>query len=99
MQNGSVGVICPQATPAWEAITEEYALYILNGTYNSFNYTSALLQLEAELEAAEASPPAVDPRTTEDCLFLDVIVPTAIFDNANNKHRRRSGAGAPVLLW
>ena len=97
MNNGSVGVICPQAGPAWEAITEVYAEYILNGTYNSFNYTQALLELEAEIATAPPSTP--DPRTTEDCLFLDVIVPKAVFDNANNKHRRRSGAGAPVLLW
>lgn len=37
--------------------------------------------------------PAVDPRTTEDCLFLDVVVPKAIFDNAGK------GKGAPVLVW
>src|ERR1700753_3884957 len=37
--------------------------------------------------------PPVDPRTTEDCLFLDVVVPKAIFDNAGK------GSGAPVMVW
>lgn len=37
--------------------------------------------------------PQIDPRTTEDCLFLDVVVPKKIFDNAG------SGSGAPVLVW
>ena len=35
----------------------------------------------------------MDPRTTEDCLFLDVDVPKNIYDNAGN------GKGAPVLVW
>lgn len=35
----------------------------------------------------------MDPRTTEDCLFLDVVVPKRIFDNAGQ------GSGAPVLVW
>lgn len=35
----------------------------------------------------------MDPRTTEDCLFLDVVVPQAIFDQAG------SGEGAPVMVW
>ncbi len=37
--------------------------------------------------------PPVDPRTTEDCLFLDVVVPKTIFNNAGQ------GSGAPVLVW
>lgn len=35
---------------------------------------------------------APDPRTTEDCLFLDVISPKAILEN-------KSGKKAPVLVW
>lgn len=38
------------------------------------------------------SLPPQDPRTTEDCLFLDVVVPREVF-----KQRRR--AKAPVLVW
>jgi hypothetical protein len=35
--------------------------------------------------------PPIDPRTTEDCLFLDVIVPEKIFDAQD------SGSSAAVL--
>lgn len=35
----------------------------------------------------------MDPRTTEDCLFLDVVVPKAIYEAAG------TGAGAPVMVW
>lgn len=46
-------------------------------------------------EHANRSSPASssDPRVTEDCLFLDVIVPKKVFD------RRGTHAGAPVLVW
>ena len=37
--------------------------------------------------------PPVDPRTTEDCLFLDVVVPKTIYDSAG------SDQGAPVMVW
>ena len=37
--------------------------------------------------------PPVDPRTSEDCLFLDLIVPSSVFGN------RKNGSGAPVLVW
>ena len=36
--------------------------------------------------------PVRDPRETEDCLFLDIVVPQRIF-------AKKSGPGAPVLVW
>ena len=39
-----------------------------------------------------ADIPPVDPRTSEDCLFLDVLLPKGIWDT-------RKAAGAPVLVW
>ena len=39
----------------------------------------------------------MDPRTSEDCLFLDVVVPTSIFKEAIP--RKQPGKGAPVLVW
>lgn len=41
--------------------------------------------------------PLQDPRTTEDCLFLDVVVPETIFKGASNTTNDTSGA--PVLVW
>ena len=46
--------------------------------------------------------PSADSRTSEDCLFLDVFVPTKIFNSTkkNGRHNRKNEtAGAPVLVW
>jgi carboxylesterase type B len=37
--------------------------------------------------------PPINGEETEDCLFLDVVVPRKIFDS------RSSSKGAPVLVW
>ena len=34
----------------------------------------------------------VDPRTSEDCLFLDVLLPKKVWETRNHSH-------APVLVW
>jgi carboxylesterase type B len=61
-----------------------------------------------------SSLPSPDPRASEDCLFLDVIVPTTIFNSSGAPKRRgvpqdvecdpglpckEIPAGAPVLVW
>src|ERR1700743_3872330 len=68
VNNGSVGSICPQASPAWSLIGFEFAIAYAKGL--PFNFTAAVAALES---ANLSSTP--DPRTTEDCLFLDVFVP------------------------
>lgn len=70
--------ICPQAFPGWENI----ATAVLSGQNIS----------ETEVPPfTTADIPPVDPRTSEDCLFLDVIVPTAVYENQTG--------GAPVVVW
>ena len=44
-----------------------------------------------------SSLPPVDPRTTEDCLFLDVVVPGSILNQSSSQ--QQPGKGAPVLVW
>ena len=39
--------------------------------------------------------PLNDPRITEDCLVLDVLVSKKIFDNRNTENN----PGAPVMIW
>ncbi|KAL4935565.1 Alpha/Beta hydrolase protein [Aspergillus oleicola] len=39
-------------------------------------------------------PILMDPRASEDCLFLDVVVPKKIFETSGKKMK-----GAPVLVW
>ena len=44
--------------------------------------------------------PPQDPRVSEDCLLLDVMVPRRIFDNGTAPSApRNSSAGLPVLVW
>ncbi|TKA66081.1 hypothetical protein B0A55_09460 [Friedmanniomyces simplex] len=87
VQTGLPARICPQADPAWLLIAETYIPEYLAGqtvfNASSFNLSSS----------SGGGLPVQDPRTTEDCLFLDVVVPEAIFNNAGK------GYGAPVLVW
>src|SRR5256885_16020390 len=89
LNNRSVGSICPQASPAWSPIGKGFAIAYTQGI--PFNITAA----EAALAAANLSS-TPDPRTTEDCLFLDVFVPKHIF---NNRASAGKGKGAAVLDW
>lgn len=89
VNNGSVGSICPQASPLWSAIGFNFSLAYALGL--PFNFTAA----EAALAAANLSS-TPDPRETEDCLFLDVFVPKHIF---NNRSSAGKGKGAAVLVW
>ncbi len=57
--------------------------------------SATLAYVNAQVEGAEsaltiATAPALDPRTSEDCLFLDVIVPENVFEK---------NTSAPVLVW
>jgi len=68
------------------------------GNASTFNYTAAVLATNAA--AAVAAPYAPSAQETEDCLFLDVVVPKRIFDNGNNLRKKQAGmGGAPVLVW
>ncbi|KAL2847166.1 alpha/beta-hydrolase [Aspergillus pseudoustus] len=45
-------------------------------------------------KVTNAGPVLMDPRASEDCLFLDVVVPKKIFEASGKKKK-----GAPVLVW
>ncbi|KAL9600988.1 MAG: hypothetical protein Q9219_002810 [cf. Caloplaca sp. 3 TL-2023] len=91
VDDGSIGRVCAQAIPAWEAIAAQFVPAYLTG--QPFNVSDA----EAALDAAASSEPFIDPRTTEDCLFLDVVVPEQILSKASNSSSSKQGA--PVLVW
>ncbi|KAL8702647.1 MAG: hypothetical protein Q9201_004172 [Fulgogasparrea decipioides] len=92
IDQGLVGRICPQATPAWQLIAQQFVPAYLAG--KPFNASAAEASIAA---AAAASPLPLDPRTTEDCLFLDVVVPERVFSQASNS--TSNDTGAPVLVW
>lgn len=106
---GSFSPICPQAYPGWITVGEAFATAFAEKNETAFNYTAAVAAAEAA--AASAPPYMPSPQETEDCLFLDVMVPQSIFDSANSsssrlhqrewnqRHSRATSGGAPVLLW
>lgn len=87
VQQGLPDRICPQADPAWLLIAGAYIPEYLAGQKN---FTPSEF---SNLTSSSGGLPPQDPRTTEDCLFLDVVVPENIFNNAGK------GYGAPVLVW
>ena len=86
IETGEIDRICPQANPAWLLTANLFVPQYLAG---KTNFTTA--DFNATSSGSSASLPAQDPRTTEDCLFLDVQVPKSIFDSGNSS--------APVLVW
>lgn len=84
VNNGSVGRVCPQSTGNWSLIAQQFYPKYLSG--QSFDYDTAMAALPS-------SPMAVssDPRTTEDCLFLDVLTPQKVF--------KQNVTGLPVLVY
>ncbi len=89
VNQGTVGRICPQASPAWSLIAGQIVEAFALG--KPFNVSAAGA---ASANGSSTLPPQ-DPRTTEDCLFLDIIVPQKIFDRSGNKEK----SAAPVLVW
>ena len=87
-----MGRICPQGTPEWLQVGSQFLAAYVKG--QPFDFTAANTTAAATASSAAEKPP-IDPRTTEDCLFLDVIIPKQIFDSA----RANNTSGSPVLVW
>lgn len=84
--------MCPQATTEWTVFAESFLTVNLTGKPS--NLTEADLDRMNNSLTAATLPP-MDPRTTEDCLFLDVLTPKSVYDNKD----KNQGKGAPVLVW
>jgi cholinesterase len=80
--NGSKAVTCIEAIPAWGNTT---VAWLTNGT-EAFNISAGYQPPDI------TTLPLQDPDASEDCLFLDLMVPKAVFDNAGH------GVGAPVSV-
>ncbi|UKZ97137.1 uncharacterized protein TrAFT101_011905 [Trichoderma asperellum] len=93
IQDGSIGKVCPQATPNWLAMSTLFDTAFANHQL-PFNVT------QANETISRLPPPSQDGRITEDCLVLDVLVPQKIFD-ARNTYKKgvKPTKGAPVLVW
>lgn len=90
IDQGKIGRVCPQANPGWSAIALQFVPAYLAG--KTFDVSA----LESTLTNVSSSPPPPqDPRESEDCLFLDIVVPRKVFEQAA-PYRKPS---APVLVW
>ncbi|KAK8223249.1 carboxylesterase family protein-like protein [Phyllosticta capitalensis] len=86
VRTGSEGKICPQALPRWTGIAPTWLTnYITKGEIPP---GIPNVDLSSQANASLLG----DPRQTEDCLFLDVIVPQDVFE-------KPSRSRAPVLVW
>ena len=82
IQTGSNGASCPQIFPNWGIIANQFlAEYLTNGSYNSSSFSTSGPNLFK-----------VKPPLSEDCLFLDVMVPRNIFENSKSSK-------SSVLVW
>ena len=69
---------------------------IQNGTYGNRCPQSLPEWVSGGISASNSSSqpvPAINKDESEDCLFLDVVVPEQIFN------RQRSSYGSPVMVW
>lgn len=78
VNDGSVGRMCPQASADNTQVTAQLFNFL-----NTHNVTTSL-------GLASRTVAARDPRESEDCLFLDVLVPQAVFE--------RNNSGSAVLV-
>ncbi|KAI8284668.1 Carboxylesterase [Colletotrichum sp. SAR11_57] len=93
VETGASGRVCPQSSPAW--LSEAIAL-VTNVTQGlAFNSSAFREQQSANASTTPVRQP--DPRTNEDCLVLDVVVPKSAFEQ--HRSTNISGSGVPVLVW
>jgi hypothetical protein len=78
----------------WGPIAFDFVEAYVSGRPFNFSATSAAIQPGNPVTEAN------DGRTTEDCLFLDVIVPRTIIDAAQKSETKQGQSeGAAVLVW
>jgi len=92
IDNGSIARICPQAYPS---------LSFTNQIFNTYYSNTGQTSLEGFENASQGfdyprNTPQ-DPRATEDCLFLDVMIPRDIFKRRHSLNG--PGTGAAVMVW
>jgi cholinesterase len=91
--NGSVAHICPQAYPAGGPINEKYnTYYSQTGRTDLAGFQNATQGFDYPRNTPQ------DPRVTEDCLFLDVMVPRKVFDR-HTSHPHKVRTGVAVMVW
>ncbi|KAI9158873.1 Carboxylesterase patB [Paramyrothecium foliicola] len=89
VQRGEELRVCPQGIPSWGIASSEFGERWIRDRLDGYNYTEAHA---AELPILKGVSEAwlTLPGLSEDCLFLNVVVPKKVFDR---------GKKAPVFVW
>lgn len=109
VNDGQDGRVCPQGTPSW---TKERGLFVKQYLSDPNNITDFENVPPPGVVPAATPPGQGNGFVTEDCLFLDVIVPISIYDQANKRaapsgyggygghegQRPDRAKGAPILV-
>ena len=93
IDDGSVARVCPQALPLGTFVSDVY-----NSYYSRTGDTSLEGFQNATVGYNYPQNTPQDPRATEDCLFLDVMVPQKVFNTRTSKVGQRR-KGAAVMVW
>lgn len=93
--------MCPQAAPEWTLVASQFVKAFVQGGASDFDAATAVETAKKESAGSGLPAPLADgnPYITEDCLFLDVIVPSSVFDTRDSSGARYKSSGAPVLVW
>ncbi|CZS90086.1 related to triacylglycerol lipase I precursor [Rhynchosporium agropyri] len=107
---GQTSIMCPQAGPAWISESREFIADLLPGqNISEYTHPSMMPEMSTNNLTALLKP---SPGLSEDCLFLDVIVPEKVFNitktNGTSGYHEaqcepgqpcKVPSGAPVLVW
>ncbi|KAI8239339.1 Carboxylesterase [Colletotrichum sp. SAR 10_96] len=81
------------SSPAW---LSEAIAFVTNVT-QGLAFNSSAFREQQSANASTTPVRQLDPRTNEDCLVLDVVVPKSAFEQ--HRSTNISGSGVPVLVW
>ncbi|KFX97985.1 hypothetical protein V490_02525 [Pseudogymnoascus sp. VKM F-3557] len=102
VHDGNTGASCMQGDPAWYLSVA--AGVVLPAFIKGENVSSIAGKAAGSQGSGSSGTPSLsdipkqDPTWSEDCLFLDVLVPQAIYDSPRRTEKKGKG-GAPVLVW
>lgn len=93
--NGSQGGDCPAVFPCWFSIQTEFVQANLSS--QPFDFDAAVAEQYRNGSCSiPVHPSRRNPQESEDCLFLDVIVPDSIFHQNDSTN---SSKGAAVIIY
>jgi carboxylesterase type B len=96
--------MCPQAFPAWYQTAAQFLPAYLSGNASSLDLPASGAPPPPNTPTGSMQAPPTTSGESEDCLFLDVLVPKRVLDargggNGRGKGNGGKGDGAPVLVY